>query len=137
MFTDPSNFLKDIVTKLLTPPEFLAPEPVDLPAKRRQQQPKAASKSEAWYQNRLAQKLGGQTEVSTPDGRIDLLTWNEVIEVKTVKQWKQAMGQILVYGRHYPSHSKRIHLYGTVSPEQLERIQQQCQHHGVSVTWEP
>jgi hypothetical protein len=135
VFTDPFDFLKDVATRLLTPPDFLTPEE-SLPAKKSKQRSKA-SKGEAWYQVRLAQKLGGQTEVSTPDGRIDLLTWNEVIEVKTVKQWKQAMGQILIYGRYYPFHCKRIHLYGAVSPEQLERIRQQCQRHGVSVTWEP
>jgi hypothetical protein len=136
MFTDPFDFLKDVVTKLITPPEFLVPPATEFPENLREPRSQPAIKSEAWYQNRLAQKLGGQTEVSTPDGRIDILTWNEVIEVKTVKQWKQAMGQVLIYGHHYPFHRRRVHLYGAVSPEQLERIRQQCESHGVSVTWE-
>ncbi len=136
MFTDPFDFLKDVVTKLITPPEFLVPPATEFSAKPREPRSQPVIKSEAWYQSRLAQKLGGQTEVSTPDGRIDILTWNEVIEVKTVKQWKQAMGQVLIYGHHYPFHRKRVHLYGAVLPEQLERIRQQCESHGVSVTWE-
>ncbi len=136
VFTDPFDFLKDVATKLLTPSEFLTPEATKALTKKRQPRSSSRSNSEAWYQNRLAQSLGGQTEVSTPDGRIDLLTWNEVIEVKTAKQWKQAMGQVLIYGRYYPLHRKRIHLYGAVSSEQLEHIRQQCQSHGVLVTWE-
>ena len=62
--------------------------------------------------DRLQLKLGGLIEVSTPAGRIDLLTDNEIIEVKHVNDWKSAMGQILAYSGFYPLHSKRIHLFG-------------------------
>ena len=67
---------------------------------------------EAEVRNRLHQKLGGLIEVTTPSGRIDLLTDIEIIEVKRVADWKGALGQILVYSAFYPEHQKRIHLFG-------------------------
>jgi hypothetical protein len=55
--------------------------------------------------------LNGQREVITPCGRIDILTKEQIIEVKEYKGWKAALGQILVYGNFYPEHQKRIHLF--------------------------
>lgn len=63
----------------------------------------------------LHAELGGLVEVVTPAGRIDLLTDTEIIEVKAVKDWKAALGQILVYSGFYPQHQKRLHLFGTAS----------------------
>jgi len=40
---------------------------------------------------RLQAKLGGQTEIVTAVGRIDLLTETEIIEVKQVSDWKAAL----------------------------------------------
>ncbi|MBE9018895.1 hypothetical protein C7Y66_11005 [Chroococcidiopsis sp. CCALA 051] len=65
--------------------------------------------------DRLHAELGGLVEVITPAGRIDLLTDTEIIEVKAVKDWKAALGQILVYSGFYPQHQKRLHLFGTAS----------------------
>jgi hypothetical protein len=55
--------------------------------------------------------LNGQREVITSCGRIDILTKEQIIEVKEYKGWKAALGQILVYGNFYPEHQKRIHLF--------------------------
>lgn len=66
--------------------------------------------------DQLMSVLGGQPEVSTPVGRIDLLTNSEIIEVKNVADWKSAMGQVLAYASFYPQHIKRIHLFGSVAP---------------------
>jgi hypothetical protein len=55
--------------------------------------------------------LDGQREVITPCGRIDILTKEQIIEVKEYKGWKAALGQILVYSNYYPEHQKRIHLF--------------------------
>jgi predicted DNA-binding transcriptional regulator AlpA len=68
----------------------------------------------------LKNKLGGLTEVSTPAGRIDLLTESEIIEVKRISDWKTALGQVLVYSGFYPEHRKRIHLFG--NSKELERL---------------
>ena len=55
--------------------------------------------------------LDGQREVITPCGRIDILTKEQIIEVKEYKGWKAALGQILVYSNFFPEHQKRIHLF--------------------------
>jgi hypothetical protein len=82
------------------------------------------------------QQVGGQAEVITPAGIIDLLTDSEIIEVKQIKSWKAALGQVLVYALYYPSHSKRLHLYGDVSESGLRMIEAHCGKFNVFVTWE-
>jgi hypothetical protein len=91
---------------------------------------------EAEYRDRLAAKLKGKTEVQTPNGRIDVLTKKEVIEVKCAPDWKHGLGQVLAYSKYYPSHQKRLHLYGEITQQKLRQIKQQCQGHDVTVTWE-
>ncbi len=70
------------------------------------------SNTEQQIRERLHQELGGLKEVPTPAGRIDLLTDKEIIEIKTVSDWKAAIGQVVAYSGFYPEHRKRIHLFG-------------------------
>ncbi|NJL43014.1 MAG: hypothetical protein HC935_05970 [Pseudanabaena sp. SU_2_4] len=92
--------------------------------------------TEAWYRDRLADKLKGKVEVNTEAGRIDILTDTELIEVKRVSGWKGAIGQVKTYGRYYPNHSKRIHLFGKLTERGLKMIQGVCQSEGILVTYE-
>jgi hypothetical protein len=94
------------------------------------------NKNESYYRDKLAKKLKGKTEVVIPSGRIDILTSNEIIEVKRVQNWKGAIGQIMIYSRHYPRHQKRIHLFGDISNVDRQMIEKECQNHDVVVTWE-
>lgn len=93
------------------------------------------SKVEDEVRNRLHQQLGGLIEVTTPAGRIDLLTDSEIIEVKMVQDWKAAMGQVLAYGGFYPSHQKRIHLFGKLG-NALASAESICQELNIFVTFE-
>jgi hypothetical protein len=102
----------------------------------RTQAKKKKSKPEAIVRDRLAKKLNGEKEVVTPSGNIDVLTSSEVIEVKIVKDWKAALGQVLAYGYYYPSHSRRIHLFGTAHSKSKEEINLVCKSLNVHVTWE-
>lgn len=87
--------------------------------------------------DRLRAELGGLVEVITPAGRIDLLTDTEIIEVKAVKDWKAALGQILVYSGFYPQHQKRLHLFGTARELQaLADIEAAVIGFGIKVTGE-
>lgn len=86
-------------------------------------------------QLKLSTKLNGEMEINTPVGRIDILTATEVIEVKSVDQWKAALGQVLVYGDYYPSHSMRIHLFGETQESHLDKIRGHCEKRSVIVTW--
>lgn len=92
---------------------------------------------ECQIRNRLHAVLAGLTEVTTPAGRIDLLTEAEIIEVKAVKDWKAALGQILVYSGFYPQHQKRLHLFGTARElEALVNIEVAVISFGIRVTGE-
>lgn len=101
---------------------------------RRKLQKKGSN--ESIYRDNLAFDLNGEVEVLTDCGRIDVLTSTEIIEVKSVKHWKSALGQILVYGHYYQHHKKRIHLYGKASNQCLALIQKHCSRFNVSVTHE-
>ena len=95
-----------------------------------------AKKRESLYAKDLAIALDGQREVKTLAGAIDVLTATEVIEVKKIGSWKHAIGQVLVYGDYYPSHQKRIHLYGETQESFLSMIEKHCEKRGILVTWE-
>lgn len=75
-------------------------------------QPASKDNIEQQVRHRLQSQLGGLVEVTTPAGRIDLLTDTEIIEVKHVSECCSAMGQVLAYSGFYPEHHKHIHLFG-------------------------
>jgi hypothetical protein len=84
---------------------------------------------------RLSQNTGGTREVKCTTGYIDILTTSEVIEVKGWKDWKSAVGRVMVYGLEYPQHKKRIHLFGKGAIP-LDAIQRSCDQLGVVVSYE-
>jgi hypothetical protein len=93
--------------------------------------------TEQSVQKRLAKTLGKvQREVPTLAGNVDLLTERELIEVKSVKSWKCAVGQVIIYGQSYPNHQKRIHLFGEASRDFLSMIRSYCTPLDIEVTWE-
>lgn len=84
----------------------------------------------------LHEQLGGLKEVTTPAGRIDLLTDSEIIEVKHVSDWKSAMGQVLAYSGFYPEHKKRIHLFGKKRELPSSTAVTICSELGITLTFE-
>jgi hypothetical protein len=74
-------------------------------------------------------------QVETPVGTIDVLTNDEVIEIKSAKQWKAALGQVLTYGGQYPNHKKRLHLFGTIENDKRTMVETECLKFNVCVTW--
>jgi hypothetical protein len=85
----------------------------------------------------LAKKIPySKTEVVTPSGRIDILTPSKIIEVKNVRQYKHAIGQVISYSYYYPNHQRCIHLFGKVSLKQRILIEKECQLANVKVTFQ-
>jgi hypothetical protein len=84
-------------------------------------------------QTYLHDKLGGSVEVPCEGDYIDLLTETQIIEIKNIKKWKHALGQILVYSDDYPNHEKVLYLFGTC--ENTERIEKHCDKFGVTVKY--
>jgi hypothetical protein len=98
---------------------------------QRRQQP------EKIVRDRLQSQIGGQAEAPTPWGPIDLLTDTEIIEVKIVNRWKEALGHLLVKSESYPDRQRRLHLYGSREVyEGLDRIQSSCRNMSTIVTYE-
>jgi transcriptional regulator with XRE-family HTH domain len=85
--------------------------------------------------DRLQAQLGGKVEAYTKYGLIDLLTDTELIEIKVVNRWKDAIGHILAKSEKYPNHQKRLHLFGHQEPV-LDNIQEVCDRLGIRVTFE-
>jgi hypothetical protein len=94
---------------------------------------------------RLKAELGG-TPQATRIGEIDLLTKKEIIEIKVIEKWKEGVGQLILFGKIYPNHSKRLHLFGNfptrIKPElstellTLELIKEFCNDFNITVILE-
>ncbi|NJL82518.1 MAG: hypothetical protein HC890_05365 [Chloroflexaceae bacterium] len=137
------NFFRKISDRLLPDRENLRIlfremlYPTDQVGKEGDSSPKVKEQDESYYRDKLAQKLRGTTEIKTPDrGRIDILTSSEIIEVKQVKLWRSALGQIISYGYFYPRHQKRIHLFGDKFSIDFRAVENICKQQGVKVSWE-
>ena len=59
-------------------------------------------------------------EVKTPVGRIDILTPTDIYELKTYRQAKHAIGQLLSYSYFYPEHELNLVLFDV--PEQANLV---------------
>jgi hypothetical protein len=92
--------------------------------------------SESVIRDALAAREGGRTEIKCPAGSIDVLTDTNVIEVKHCKDWKNAVGQALVYQSFFPNHLPRIHLYGSDPAQRRSLVIGVCKKLGVLLTWE-
>jgi hypothetical protein len=86
-------------------------------------------------QQRLHKELGGTMEAKNPIGPVDLLTKTEIIEIKKIADWKEALGQVIAKALGFPKHQKRIHLFGTSSTI-LKKVTAHCQPLDVLVTFE-
>jgi hypothetical protein len=70
---------------------------------------------ECYYRDKLCNKFKGNKEVKCDFGKVDIVTKKSIIEVKNVKLWKHAFGQILAYSRYFPNKKKKIALFGDES----------------------
>lgn len=90
---------------------------------------------EAWYQLTLSAKLNGKREVPVPCGRIDIVTDSLIIEVKTVKQYKHAIGQVLCYSLYKPNRRPAIALFGKTNSKERKVIQSCCHSLAIELIW--
>jgi hypothetical protein len=90
---------------------------------------------EAQIRDRLHQELGGDIEVQTIYGPIDLLTPKELIEIKKIEDWKEGFGQVLAKCKSFPQHRKRLHLFGT-NDRALRNIKACCKEFEIAVSYE-
>ncbi|MBD2496770.1 hypothetical protein [Nostoc sp. FACHB-280] len=92
--------------------------------------------TERKIQMRFEKELKGKTNVIVPTGYIDVLTSTEIIEIKQASDWKYAVGQVTCYALYYPSHQKRLHLFGDTHEKFQQLVQECCLKLNIRVTWE-
>ena len=84
-------------------------------------------------QTKLNQELGGEIEVETEFGFIDILTKDELIEIKIGHDWKCGIGQLLAYGEYYKDHVKRLHLFDFKYDKKIDKI---CEKYNIKLSYE-
>lgn len=89
--------------------------------------------------NKLAEVLGEHKREHRLGlcGVVDFITPSEVIEVKHVRNWKSALGQVIIYSQHDDSKNRtcRIHLFGDVSARRMQFIVESCSKLNVRCTF--
>ena len=83
----------------------------------------------------IQEQLGGNKEIDCIYGCIDLLTETQVVEIKTCKNWKQGLGQVLIYGLSYPTKEKLLVLFDSTSKTKKEVINAACGFYEVKIIW--
>lgn len=91
--------------------------------------------SEALIQMGLQEREGGEREVDTPAGAVDLVTDEHVIEIKHVTDWKDGV-KVLVYAMYFPERKPRIHLFGGYTRQLRALVDEVMEKLGIVLTWE-
>ena len=125
----------DLINPVISLVEEITGKVLPLPkiGKRTQTKHKQPEKK---VQKSLAKSLNGKIEVPCKTGNIDVLTDSEIIEIKKAKDWKHAIGQVLVYQLEYPDRQARIHLYEECSQEFKQMVISFASKLNVTATFE-
>lgn len=91
--------------------------------------------SERMIQIALQSREGGEREVETPVGLIDLVTGDYAIEIKHASDWKDG-AKILLYAQYLRGKKPRVHLFGGYTIGLREIVEQCYSALNVAVTWE-
>lgn len=97
--------------------------------------PTTALEDERMIQAILQEREGGEREVESPVGYVDLLTDEYVIEVKHVKVWKDGT-KVLLYAPYFPGRKPRVHLFGGYSKDFRTLVENSFEKLGITTTWE-
>lgn len=82
---------------------------------------------------KLQAQIGGVRELRTNLGFIDLITKEEVIEVKKAFRFLEALRQVMCYAHEFPEKKKRIHLFGEKASYFQEKAKRVCERHNYDV----
>jgi hypothetical protein len=85
--------------------------------------------------DKLALQVQGKCEDCIAAGKIDVLTAQVIYEVKNFREWKAAIGQVLVYQYYYPERTPTIYLFGKATKEHRALIQKHCDALNIRVEW--
>ncbi|AVL94490.1 KilA N-domain protein [Moumouvirus australiensis] len=98
-------------------------------------EPNSNNNKEKIIQKTLQSELGGEIEVKTKYGYIDLLTNDKIIEIKSYETWKHALGQILIYSDEYENKDKCVYLFDVPENVDTKNIKRIFSEYDVSVNF--
>lgn len=81
----------------------------------------------------VKERFGGDSEIDCKYGCIDLLTESQVVEIKNVINWKQGLGQVLVYGLCYPEKERLLVLFNCNEKTKINEISSACSFFEVNI----
>jgi hypothetical protein len=91
--------------------------------------------TEIKVQRALQEREGGEREVDTPAGLVDLVTDEWVIEIKHIIDWKDGL-KVLLFMPYLPSRKPRLHLFGGYTKEVRVFIEQALERLNIAVSFE-
>lgn len=91
--------------------------------------------TEIQIQKALQSREGGEREVDTPAGLVDLVTDEWIIEIKHIIDWKDGL-KVLLFTPYLPGRKPRLHLFGGYTKEVRSFIEQALERLGIIATFE-
>lgn len=93
-----------------------------------------------WKEYDIQKKLENETKgkmCKCEAGIVDILTREEIIEIKQWRFWKHSVGQVLCYHIYFPRHKPRIHFFGKIPPiKKLKAIENVLSSLNIIMTYE-
>ena len=86
--------------------------------------------AEKEIQAKVQKMFGGQREVRTPVGYIDLVTDTQILEVKEASSWKHSLGQIIAYHPFFQTKEKVLYLFGAC-PQNISECYKLCKQNNI------
>lgn len=79
--------------------------------------------------------FNAKTEVRTPAGVVDLISedYQMIAEIKKAKNWKHAIGQILIYQYYFPDKTPFIILFGHADDRFMDMVKHHASRFGIAV----
>lgn len=131
---DNKNLYNTFLTKTLDKTGIaLSANELDISVVKKRKKRIKQLKKEKEIQTIYAKQINGEVEIICPAGRIDVLSSDKIVEIKKIQDWKQAVGQILIYGNYYPNHDKQIVLFGENDIQLRELITENLSKHNITV----
>lgn len=90
--------------------------------------------TEKKIRDELHNNIGGKIEVKTPAGKIDLLTKEELIEIKEYNNWKCGIWQLIAYGNYKKGRKLCLYLFAIRSDKRINKvIQNVCDKNNIKL----
>jgi RecB family endonuclease NucS len=90
---------------------------------------------ENYLRDLLIKQIGGKKEVKTPCGYIDILKEDEIIELKEVKDYKNAIGQLQSYNVYVKKPKKTLYLFGFDANVSKKIVKEICKDNNIEVKY--